>query len=229
MVITVLQSGLLNGCSLKSVQFAWVGSAPLNTNLQSQFKAFMPETSPFNQAWGMSETTCTGMHLCPPEQDMTGAVGRPLPNCDVKLVDDEGKDITAFNIRGELCMRGPIIFSGYYKNDDANENSFDDEGYFHTGDVAYCDKDTKLWYIVDRKKVCILPLYGNVCQVLGINLLIFRRNSSRSADFRSVRLKSKPFFMTTPTSSRPPSLVFRLLLRPPSCHVPTLSVAVERI
>ena len=72
-------------------------------------------------------------------------------------------------------------------------------------------------------------MYGKVCHISGIDLLIFGRNSSRSADSRSVRLKSKPFFTITPISSRLPSLVFRLLLRLPSCHVLTLSVAVERL
>jgi 4-coumarate--CoA ligase len=153
MVITILQSGLSKNYSLKSLQNAWTGSAPLNTILQGQFKAYMRDDAPFNQAWGMSETSCVGMFFYYPEQDATGAVGRPLPNCDVKLIDDEGKDITGYHVRGELCMRGPIMINGYFGNDEANRRGFDEEGYFHTGDIGYCDKDTKLCYFVDRKKV----------------------------------------------------------------------------
>ena len=156
MVISILQSGLLKKYSLRSLHYALTGSAPLDKSLQSQFKAYMPADAPFNQGWGMSETSCVGMYFYPPEQDFTGAVGRPMPNCDVKLVDDEGKDITGYNVRGELCMRGPIMINDYFENEEANRRDWDEDRYFHTGDIAYCDKDTKLWHIIDRKKVLFL-------------------------------------------------------------------------
>ena len=79
-----------------------------------------------------------------------------MPNCDVKLVDDEGKDITGYNVRGELCMRGPIMINDYFENEEANRRDWDEDRYFYTGDIAYCDRDTKLWHIVDRKKVLFL-------------------------------------------------------------------------
>lgn len=68
-------------------------------------------------------------------------------------MDDDGKDISAYDIRGEVCLRGPTLFSGYLNNPQANKMAFDSEGWFRTGDVGYCDSKTKLWYIVDRKKV----------------------------------------------------------------------------
>jgi acyl-CoA synthetase (AMP-forming)/AMP-acid ligase II len=71
-----------------------------------------------------------------------------------RLVDDDGSQITASGIRGELCLRGPTIFTGYFENEQANKDSFDDEGWFKTGDVAYFSQDSK-WYIVDRKKELI--------------------------------------------------------------------------
>lgn len=72
-----------------------------------------------------------------------------------RLIDDEGKDISAYDTRGELCVRGPTIISRYFGNEQANADSFDSEGYFKTGDIAYCDGATKKWYIVDRKKELI--------------------------------------------------------------------------
>lgn len=75
-----------------------------------------------------------------------------MPGLDVRLVDDDGKDITAYGVRGELCVRGPSVTKGYYRNDETNKKDFCD-GYWHTGDIAYCDEKTKKWYIVDRKKV----------------------------------------------------------------------------
>jgi acyl-CoA synthetase (AMP-forming)/AMP-acid ligase II len=72
-----------------------------------------------------------------------------------RLINDAGENISAYNVRGELCVRGPTITPGYYKNASANSSSFDSDGWFHTGDIAYCDKETKKWYIVDRKKELI--------------------------------------------------------------------------
>lgn len=100
----------------------------------------------------MTETTCVATQFPYPEADETGSVGRPLPGLDVKLVDEDGKDITGYDIRGEMCVRGPSVIKGYLDNPEANK-SWDEDGYFHTGDIMYCDSKTKLWYIVDRRKV----------------------------------------------------------------------------
>jgi len=58
-------------------------------------------------------------------------------------------------VRGELCIRGPIVVNKYYNNPQANEASWDKDGYFWTGDVAYFGPEEKgrPVYIVDRKKV----------------------------------------------------------------------------
>ena len=80
-----------------------------------------------------------------------------LPGVDAKLVDDDGKDISGYDVRGELCVRGPIVIGGYFENPEANKRDWDAEGYFHTGDIAYVDGGNKLFYIVDRKKVETTP------------------------------------------------------------------------
>lgn len=71
-----------------------------------------------------------------PHDEPTGSVGQLLPNMDAKLVDDDGKDITGFDVRGELCVRGPIVIQGYFENPEANGRDWDTDGYFHTGDIA---------------------------------------------------------------------------------------------
>lgn len=88
-----------------------------------------------------------------PEKDDTGSVGRPVPNIDLKLVDDTGKDISGYDVRGELCVRGPTVVRGYFENPEANKRDWDEDRFFHTGDIAYIDGKTQKWYIVDRKKV----------------------------------------------------------------------------
>lgn len=52
-------------------------------------------------------------------------------------------------------MRGPTVTQGYFNNPEANAQSFDSEGWYKTGDIAYCDEATRKWYIVDRKKELI--------------------------------------------------------------------------
>lgn len=91
-----------------------------------------------------------------PEEDFTGSVGRPVPGVELKLVDtnDPSKDITGYGVRGEVCIRGDTVIRGYL-DDKATAESWDEDGYFHTGDIAYCDEETGKWYIVDRKKELI--------------------------------------------------------------------------
>ncbi len=69
-----------------------------------------------------------------------GSVGKPVPNVELKFAAD-----------GELLVRGPFIFQGYWHKPDANAECFDSEGWFHTGDIAHLDNDGFL-HITDRKK-----------------------------------------------------------------------------
>ena len=139
--------------SLKSVQIAVAGAAPLDKLPQARMQKLIGEDVPFTQVWGMTETSCIATRFPYPESDFTGSVGRPIPNLDLKLVDDTGKDISGYDVRGELCVRGPTVIRGYFENPEANERDWDEDNYFHTGDIAYIDGKTNLWYIVDRKKV----------------------------------------------------------------------------
>ncbi|KAF2013565.1 4-coumarate-CoA ligase-like protein [Aaosphaeria arxii CBS 175.79] len=140
---------------LSSVRFAWVGAAPLAPEPQARFKALLGADTPFNQVWGMSETSCIATMIHWPEHDGTGSVGRFLPGMDAKLVDDDGVDITGYDVRGELCVRGPLVVKGYFGDEGAKRTAWDGEGYFHTGDVAVRKRANGLWYIVDRKKELI--------------------------------------------------------------------------
>lgn len=155
MVIQVINSPLTKKYSLASMRNSWVGAAPLAAEPQARYKALLRPDTPFNQVWGMSETSCIATMLHYPEHDPTGSVGRFLPNLDAKLVNDEGRDITDFDVAGELCVRGPLIVKGYFDNAEANRLAWDADGYFHTGDMALRRKENGLWYIVDRKKELI--------------------------------------------------------------------------
>jgi long-chain acyl-CoA synthetase len=69
-----------------------------------------------------------------------GSIGKPLTNVELKFAED-----------GELLVRGPSVFAGYWQKPEANAECFDTEGWFRTGDIAHIDADGFL-YITDRKK-----------------------------------------------------------------------------
>jgi long-subunit acyl-CoA synthetase (AMP-forming) len=105
------------------------------------------------QTWGLSETTggCTGMPRG--EVDDTGCISPPLPSVELRLVDDEYKDVDPGQ-PGELLVRGPTVMRGYFNDPEATKNAFHD-GWLCTGDVAVM-RDGK-FYIIDRKKVSNSP------------------------------------------------------------------------
>ncbi|KAJ5355535.1 uncharacterized protein N7496_012747 [Penicillium cataractarum] len=155
-VIAILMSPVSqNRPFLRRVRLAACGAAPLDKDVQARFRSLMGDDSPFNQVWGMTETSCVATMIRFPEHDDTGSVGRLIPNLEAKLIDDDGNNISAYGVRGELCVRGPTVTPGYFKNPEANAQSFDADGWFKTGDIAYCDQSTRKWYIVDRKKELI--------------------------------------------------------------------------
>lgn len=156
MVLSIIQSALTKKYSLKSIKFATCGAAPLEKTQQEKFQKLLAPGAPFTQVFGMTETSCICSNFPYPEDDDTGSCGRPVPGIEFKLVDvsDESKEITGYDVRGELCVRGDTVIRGYLSEEDTAK-SWDKDGFFHTGDIAYCDKKTGKWYIVDRKKELI--------------------------------------------------------------------------
>ncbi|KIW04485.1 uncharacterized protein PV09_04244 [Verruconis gallopava] len=149
--------------SLKSVRSGYVGAAPLSPDLQKRFHALLAHDARFTQVWGMTESTSmiTGVpgdiadKTTQGELDTWGNVGTPLPELSVKLIDEEGNDVTHTIGKGEACVKGPTVIRGYYENEKANKDSFDGEGYYRTGDVLQLDPKTNLLYVVERMKELI--------------------------------------------------------------------------
>ena len=94
------------------------------------------------------------------ESPRFGSVGRALPGVEVRLVDEHGDDVLVGD-PGEIRVRGPNVFLGYYHEPDATARVLDADGWLHTGDVATVDDDGWL-YLVDRAKDLIIVSGFNV-------------------------------------------------------------------
>ncbi|KIX09214.1 uncharacterized protein Z518_00293 [Rhinocladiella mackenziei CBS 650.93] len=153
-VVSILQSPLVKTYSLRSLRSGMTGGAKLDLLSQKKFSALMHPDGAINPCYGMTEISCIGACYPWPEKDSDGSVGYFLPNLEIKLVDDNNREIRAYNTPGEIWIRGPTVIKAYLANSEANVLSFSGD-WFHTGDIAYCDSRTKKWYIVDRKKELI--------------------------------------------------------------------------
>ena len=136
-------------------------SAPLRKELADDFKVFL--SVPVVEGLGMTELS--GSPFCTNYNDYTnftaGGVNwgarmllKSVPDLGY-TVDDEIEGIKC--PAGEMCLKGPLVFHGYYKNDEENKNCFDEEGYFHTGDVGR-----------------IFPNYGNGLKIVDRVKEIFK-------------------------------------------------------
>ncbi|KAK4092731.1 hypothetical protein Purlil1_2656 [Purpureocillium lilacinum] len=106
------------------------------------------------QGYGLSETS-PSVHTQLQDEwwRFQGSVGRLLPNMQAKIVDEEGKEVPAGE-SGELLVKGPNIFQGYWKKPELNKDTFTEDGWYKTGDVFYvCPKGN--YYITDRMKELI--------------------------------------------------------------------------
>ena len=112
------------------------------------------------EGWGMSETCAMGTNNPANNGKFTGSIGLPLPSIEIAIKDDEGLSLP-LGESGEICIKGPNVMVGYYKQPDENPKTFTADGFMRTGDVGIMDENgyTK---IVDRKKDMIIVSGFNV-------------------------------------------------------------------
>ncbi|XP_061976638.1 long chain acyl-CoA synthetase 6, peroxisomal-like [Populus nigra] len=105
------------------------------------------------EGYGMTETT-SPISSMDEGDNLNGHVGSPSPACEVKLVDVPEMNYTSDDKpypRGEICIRGPIVFQGYYKDEEQTREVINEDGWFHSGDVGLWLPGGRL-KIIDRKK-----------------------------------------------------------------------------
>jgi long-chain acyl-CoA synthetase len=126
-----------------NIRLAVSGAAPINPEILRFFDAAGVLVL---EGWGMTETS-TAATISTPEDFKVGTIGKPFPGCEVKIADD-----------GEILVKGPNVFQGYHKNEEATRETIVD-GWLHTGDLGEIDRDGFI-KITGRKKDIIITAGG---------------------------------------------------------------------
>jgi len=137
---------------LKSLKVITYGAAPMPLEIIKRALDVFPGVS-FINAFGQTETAATVTALTAEDHIISGSpadrekklkrlssIGKPLPDVELKIVDEEGKTLPPGEV-GEILVKGPRVMSGYWKDKEKTEQTIDKEGWVHTGDMAYMDED----------------------------------------------------------------------------------------
>ena len=137
--------------AFRKVRFCLSGAAPLSQETKDHFEKQLG--LPILEGYGLTETSPV-VSVNTEENKKAGSVGINLPYVNVKIIDDNGKELGR-NEEGEICVKGDNVFKGYYNNPAATAEVFDTEGWFKTGDIGVVD-DEGFIFIRDRKKDMII-------------------------------------------------------------------------
>jgi long-chain acyl-CoA synthetase len=142
---------------LSSIRMAVSGAAPLPGEVLQAFRDRFGTT--IWEGYGLTETAPAVTSNAIGEVAKPNSIGLPLPGVELRIVDEHDEDVLEDD-PGEILVRGPNLFAGYWNRPEETEAVIRD-GWFHTGDVAYRDDDGYL-FIVDRKKDLIIVSGFNV-------------------------------------------------------------------
>ncbi|MCD9462608.1 AMP-binding protein [Photobacterium phosphoreum] len=137
LISTLIKRKLAQGLGLDQARVLGCGSAPVSAGLLQWYESIGLNIT---EAWGMTESFAYSTLNHPYRSDKIGTVGNAGPGIELKIAADK-----------EILVRSQGLFSGYYNNPQATQESFDNEGWLHTGDIGNLDNDGYLT-IQGRKK-----------------------------------------------------------------------------
>ncbi|APP05509.1 AMP-binding protein [Vibrio harveyi] len=157
-VNSLIKKKLADGLGLDQARVLGCGSAPVSPALLEWYRSVGLNIT---EAWGMTESFAYSTLNYPFRANKIGSVGNAGPGIELKIADDD-----------EIMVRGKGLFSGYYKNDIATQESFDSEGWLHTGDIGSIDADGYLT-IQGRKKDTFKTAKGKFVAPVPIEKKLF--------------------------------------------------------
>ena len=160
--VNTLFNGLLHADGFKDLDFSKLkvalgGGMAVQKVVANKWKEITG--SPLAEGYGLTETSPVVTMNPLDGSDRIGTIGMPLPNTDVKFIDDENNEV-GIGERGEICVKGPQVMKGYWKRPDETNEVMDGD-WLKTGDIAVIDEDGFI-QIVDRKKEMVLVSGFNV-------------------------------------------------------------------
>jgi long-chain acyl-CoA synthetase len=160
--VNTLFNGLLHADGFKDLDFsklkvAFGGGMAVQKVVANKWKEITGR--PLAEGYGLTETSPVVTMNPLDGADRIGTIGMPLPDTDVKFIDDENNEV-GIGERGEICVKGPQVMKGYWKRPDETNEVMDGD-WLKTGDIAVIDEDGFI-QIVDRKKEMVLVSGFNV-------------------------------------------------------------------
>jgi long-chain acyl-CoA synthetase len=144
--------------AMASVRLAVSGAAPLPRPVLDRFRDRFGIT--IEEGYGLTEAAPSVTSNSTAPEPRAGTVGMPLPGVELRLVGDDGEDVTPGD-PGEVWVRGENVFQGYWNDDEASRAALTPDGWLRTGDVGVFDDDGYL-RLVDRKQDLIIVSGFNV-------------------------------------------------------------------
>ncbi|UJR32742.1 hypothetical protein I4U23_020201 [Adineta vaga] len=124
------------------------GAAPITPDVMHFFRIALD--IPIMEGYGQTESAGAGTSTHPTDMSY-GTIGSPVPTVEMKLVDVPGTNYRSENNQGEVCIRGPTVFKGYFGDEAKTREAIDKDGWLHTGDVGEWTNNGAL-RIIDRTK-----------------------------------------------------------------------------
>jgi fatty-acyl-CoA synthase len=160
MLSRTLEHGNPEGLDLSSLKWCIGGGEKTPEGRIRDFASLFP-AGRYIDAYGLTET-CSGDTLMEAgrEIEKIGSTGRATPHVEIAVCDEAGQPLPAGR-EGEICLRGPKVFRGYWKDPAKTAASFHPGGWFRTGDVGYLDAEGFL-FLTDRRKDMIISGGENI-------------------------------------------------------------------